>query len=95
MILFKEVSAFLDESFSKILSNQQFLNLDAEKTAFRTVILYGKLIEKIERITMINEFTLTKLSVVAAILPSALITLVNYFVYDLRDESYQLPFPVM
>lgn len=40
-------------------------------------------------------FIMAKMSVVGTVLPALMLTLVNYFVYDLRDESYFLPFPVM
>lgn len=65
----------------------------AEKTAFRTTLLYSELNDKIERITRIIDFVLAKLSTIGAVLPSAAVTLINHFIHD--DELYQLPFPVM
>lgn len=38
---------------------------------------------------------MAKLSAVGTIAPALLLTVVNYFVYDLGDDSYFLPFPVM
>lgn len=38
---------------------------------------------------------LTKLTVAAVVAPDVLITLGNYFIYDLGDESYFLSAPMM
>lgn len=51
--------------------------------------------EKIELISEVVQFIATKLTVAAVALPPLILTVFNYFLYDLKDESYVLPFPVM
>lgn len=57
--------------------------------------LYDKSNEQIEQMCEIMYFVMTKLTAIGSITPLVLLTIVNYFVYDLRDESYLLLFPVM
>lgn len=57
--------------------------------------LYTQTNQDIEKVCEIIYLIMTKLSVAGTILPPLLLTAVNYFVYDLHDESYFLPFPVM
>lgn len=58
-------------------------------------ITYNDLNEKIERVSKIIHFLTAKLSWAGVVLPSLPITAVNYFIYDLEEESYYLPFPVV
>lgn len=55
----------------------------------------NKLNEKIERISKLIYFILVKLTPVGIILPALQITLINYFIHDLKDDSYFLSFQIM
>lgn len=55
---------------------------------------YIELNAKIERISRIIDFLMMKLMFPAFIVPAVIITLVNYFIYDLKGESYFIPFSV-
>lgn len=57
--------------------------------------MYIKLNERIERIFKLLHFLFVEMSIVGVVLPAALITIVNYFVYNLGDESWFLPCPAM
>lgn len=57
-------------------------------------IIYNEMNEKIERISKLVYTIFVEASIVGLVLPPLLITLVNYFIYDLKDESYFLPTPV-
>lgn len=67
------------------------LNTESSKMTLK----YAELIEKIERMTGIFYFSLAKVSVSGSFLPAFLITVVNYFIYDLGDKSFYLTVPVM
>lgn len=56
---------------------------------------YSDLVNNIERMSRFFHFVLTKLTVAGVVLPDLLITLGNYFIYDLGDESYYLSAPMM
>lgn len=51
--------------------------------------------EKIEQTSKLLDFALVKLTSAGAVLPTQVIVAVNYFIYDLGDESYYLSFPMM
>lgn len=57
--------------------------------------MYMELTEKIERMSKLVYTIFVEASLAGLITPPMLITLVNYFIYDLNDESYHLPTPVM
>lgn len=57
--------------------------------------MYSKLNEKIERMSNLVYLLIIKLTVPGVIIPGLLITIVNYFVYDLGDDSYFLPILVV
>lgn len=50
--------------------------------------------EKIERISKLIYFLVVKLTTLGVLLPALFITLINYFIYDLKDDSYYLSFPI-
>lgn len=54
-----------------------------------------KLNERIERMSELIYFVQVKLTMVALILPAVFITLVNHFVFDLNENSYFMPIPVV
>lgn len=56
---------------------------------------YAELSEKIERMSKLLYFIQTKISVPANMLPPLLMTVVNYYILDMHDESFLLPFPSM
>lgn len=57
--------------------------------------MYNGVNVKIERLSKLIHFVLTKLTVVGLELPALAITMINYFVYDLSEESFFLPEPLM
>lgn len=57
--------------------------------------IYKEVDAKIERMTEIIKFLLVKVSLFGYSLPAPIITGINYFIYDLGDESYFLTFRVM
>lgn len=57
--------------------------------------MYIEMNEKVERISRLVYTIFVEASMAGLLIPPLLITLVNYFVYDLNEESYFLPTPVM
>lgn len=57
--------------------------------------IYSELNLKIEKMCDFIYFALVDVSLVGFLLPALLITLINYYVYDLNEESYLLPSPTM
>lgn len=55
----------------------------------------NELNKRVERISIVVHFFQVKLSLPALILPAVLKTLINYFVFNLKDESFFLPLPIM
>lgn len=55
---------------------------------------YNRLSVKIEQMSKFIRYTLVDLTFTAMVLPPIILTSINYFIYDLNDESYFLPFPV-
>lgn len=58
-------------------------------------IAYKGLNIAIERMSKFLHFLITRLTVVGLIIPSLLITITNYFIYDLGTESYYLSCPYL
>lgn len=56
---------------------------------------YAELAEKIERMSKIFHFILVKFTLPGFILPALFLTIINYFIHDLGNESYYLPCPLM
>lgn len=56
---------------------------------------YKKLNGKIEFAHKIMHFGLVGLTVPGVVAPAVMVTMVNYFYYDLGTDSFYLPFPVM
>lgn len=65
------------------------------RNAFKHHVMYVELNEKIERMSKHVYSIFVEASLVGLVMPPLLITLVNYFIYDLSEESYFLPTPVM
>lgn len=57
--------------------------------------MYAELSEKIELITKFMYFAVVKLTPIGVMVPALIITIVNYSVYDLGNESFFLPILVM
>lgn len=57
--------------------------------------MYNEINEKIERTSKLVYTIFVEASIVGLIVPPIIITLVNYFIYDLKEQSYFLPTPVM
>lgn len=55
---------------------------------------YSDLNEKIERISKMIDFVMMKLLFPAFIVPAVMITVANYFIFDLKGESYFIPFSI-
>lgn len=56
---------------------------------------YKEINVKIERISKFFHFLLTKFTVAVIIFPCAIITIVNYFYFDLGNDSFYLPYSLM
>lgn len=56
---------------------------------------YRRLNADIERVSEMYFLIAAKFSIPAAILPAIILTLLNYFVYNLDDESYSMPSPLL
>lgn len=57
-------------------------------------IVYMKLSTKIDGITEIFYFAIMKLTIPWIMLPSLVVTTINYIIYGLGKESFYLPYPV-
>lgn len=57
--------------------------------------MYSKMNEKIEMVSQILHFAFVKVTLPGLMVPFFVISAVNYLMYDLKDESFQLPYPVM
>lgn len=51
--------------------------------------------DRIERMSKFFHFVLTKLTLVGVVAPSAIMTVYNYYINDLGEESFYLPVSVM
>lgn len=57
--------------------------------------MYNELNEKIEQACHLIHLALVWVSTSGVVVPPLIVTVVNYAVYGLEDESFYLPFPVM
>lgn len=55
------------------------------------MLKYKKLNEKIEKFCKRTYIALIQLTTAGSVLPSVLLSTVNYLIYDLKEESFQLP----
>lgn len=49
----------------------------------------------IESVSKLIHFMSTKLTIIGVEFPALIVTVTNYFMYDLEENSYVLPFPMM
>ena len=56
---------------------------------------YQDFLEKIEQMSQLLYIVVAKLVALITFVPALIVTLVNYFVYNLGDDSYFLPMPLM
>lgn len=56
---------------------------------------YRKSNDIVELFSEMYYFLLVKISVPGIVLPPLVLTIVNYYVYDMGNESYFLPFPFL
>lgn len=56
---------------------------------------YTNLNKKIELLSKIYYFFVVKLTMPGVLMPSFVLTIVNYFVYNLENDSYFLPMPIV
>lgn len=75
------------------INKTTFSTLESDDPILKTN--YQKLNEIIELVSEIYYFLLLKISIPGVILPPLFVTIVNYYVYDLGNESYFLPFPFL
>lgn len=61
---------------------------------FATKFQYNELVEKIERVSKVIDFVMMKLLCPGFVIPAVMVTLVNFFFYDLKGESYFIPFSI-
>lgn len=57
--------------------------------------MYIEVNKQIEYMSNVVYLFVAKLTVPGLIIPALLLTLANYFIYDLGDDSYYLPILVM
>lgn len=57
--------------------------------------MYNQMNDKIEQMTQILSFVMLKLSLAGFSIPILAVTIGNYFLYDLGEESYILPCPML
>lgn len=57
--------------------------------------IFNEMSVKIERMSRFFNSVLTRLTTAGIMLPSLIITLVDYFIYDLGKESYYLSWPIL
>lgn len=69
------------------------VTVGCENSATKT--MYSELNTKIEQATRAFYFIGVKVTTLFSSIPFAILTLYNYFVSDLGDESYYLSVPVM
>lgn len=73
--------------------NKRFLFMNSP-IGLHSIAAYKELIEKIERLSEI--FCYALLITLGFLMPPALLfTIVNYFIYDLKGESFYLLYPIM
>lgn len=95
--LFRKVSLFivnlenLNLSFQLVIHFIAIGSLDSTSNA----TMYAELNGKIEQMTELMYFAVVKLTPVGVMMPALIITIVNYYLYDLDDESFFLPLLVM
>lgn len=58
-------------------------------------IEYSRLNLRIERISGIFHFLMIRLTTAGVVLPSLIIAVVNYFIFDLAEDLFYLPCPLM
>ena len=63
--------------------------------SLKASISYDELSEKIEQISKLVDLIILKLTFLGTILSAVLLTIINYFVYNLGDESFILPILAM
>lgn len=57
--------------------------------------MYSNLCGKINLLENILKFLIFKLTIPGFVLPALIVTITNYFMYDLGDKSFYLPFYAM
>lgn len=55
---------------------------------------YDELNGKIEQLSNLIHVVLMEFILPATVVPALLLTIVNFFIYDLKDESYFMPIPI-
>lgn len=75
--------------------NALYFLVGIEKTAFEMVVVYNELNEKIEKMSKFFYIALLKVTPAALLGPIWTLTSVNYFIKNLGEDSFKLPFPVM
>lgn len=83
--------AYFDELLSTKVLNR-FLGIQFDKT---TEITYNQLNKQIERMSRLIKILVLKLSGSSVMVLPLMLTLVNYFVFNLGSKSFFLPFPIM
>lgn len=89
-----EVSVWSLSRVSRVKSlPRRYIGL--ERTSFETVISYSALNEKIEKVSKLLYHSLLKFTPAAVLTPSLIVTSINYFVNDLEEDSFELPFSTL
>lgn len=72
---------------------KQYISIGSSTSTSRD--MYNELNVKIERTSHSIYFGIVYLSFIGAMIPALLITMANYFIFNMEEESFYLPFPAM
>lgn len=61
----------------------------------KSTISYSKLIKNIELLSELIYLALVKVTIPCNMIPALLLSLFNYYVLDMDEASFYLPFPTM
>lgn len=75
--------------------NSIWISIEIEIRNPDTSTKYSELIENIEKMSELLHFALTRVTFIGLYTSALAITAINYFIFDLEEESYYLPFPLM
>lgn len=76
-------------------TNSFFFYFQGTEVSADSKAKYSQLNDRIERMSKIVNFATIKLSLFGFMVPALFVTLANYFIYDLSDDSFRLPSPMM
>lgn len=81
--------------FSQMKTNSSSWNISIGASNAISRCLYNELNVKIEHTSHLIYFGIVVLTFIGCMIPALLITMVNYFIFDLEEASFYLPFPAL